>query len=75
MALHNVDGEFFATDNVCPHKGGPLGEGVLEGDNIVCPWHKWKFNVKTGVSPVNPQAKIETFEVKVEGDDVKIASK
>jgi|TARA_B100002003_G_scaffold247445_1_gene279046 NAD(P)H-dependent nitrite reductase small subunit len=75
IALHNVNGEFFATDNICPHKKGPLGEGTLEGEEVSCPWHQWKFNVKTGVSPVNPEAKIETFEVKVEGDEVKVASK
>ena len=75
VALHNVDGEFFATDNTCLHHGGPLGEGILEGSVVTCPWHGWKFNVKTGVSPVNPQARIETFKVKVEGDEVKVESK
>src|SRR3989344_780979 len=75
IALHNVDGKFFATDNACLHRGGPLGEGMLEGEIITCPWHAWKYNVKTGVSLVNPQVKIETFKVKVEGDEVKIALK
>ena len=75
VALHNINGQFFATGNTCPHHGGPLGEGMLDGDVVSCPWHGWKFNVRTGVSPVNPQAKIETFKVKVEGDEVKVASK
>ena len=75
VALHNINGQFFATGNTCPHHGGPLGEGMLDGDVVTCPWHGWKFNVRTGVSPVNPQAKIETFKVKVEGDEVKVASK
>lgn len=75
VALHNVEGEFFATDNTCLHQGGPLGEGALDGDTVTCPWHGWKYNVKTGVSPENPQVKVETFEVKVEGDEVKVAPK
>lgn len=75
VALHNVDGEFFATSNTCLHQGGPLGEGMLEGNIVTCPWHGWKYDVKTGVSPENAQVKVETFEVKVENDEVKIASK
>lgn len=73
VALFNVDGEFFAISNTCLHKGGPLGEGFLEGDVVSCPWHGWKFNVKTGVSPVVPTAKVATYEVKVEGNDVMVA--
>lgn len=73
VALFNVDGEFFATTNTCPHRGGPLGEGMLEDDVVQCPWHGWKFNVKTGVSPVIPTAKVPTYQVKVEGNDVMVA--
>ena len=73
VALFNVDGEFFAISNTCLHRGGPLGEGFLEGDVVTCPWHGWKFNVKTGVSPVMPTAKVATYQVKVEGNDVLVA--
>ncbi|MBS3104675.1 non-heme iron oxygenase ferredoxin subunit [Candidatus Woesearchaeota archaeon] len=73
VALFNVDGEFFAISNTCLHRGGPLGEGMLEGDTVACPWHGWRFNVKTGVSPVVPTAKVQTYQVKVEGNDVMIA--
>ncbi len=73
VALFNVDGEFFATTNTCPHRGGPLGEGFLEADVVTCPWHGWRFNVKTGVSPVVPTAKVDTYKVKVEGNDVFVA--
>ncbi|MFA4907263.1 MAG: Rieske 2Fe-2S domain-containing protein [archaeon] len=69
-ALYNVDGKFYATINECPHRQGPLGEGVVDGENVICPWHGWQFNVKTGVSPVNPAAKIETKKVRVEGDAI-----
>ena len=72
VALFNVDGEFFAVDNLCPHQGGPLGEGMVENDSVICPWHAWAFNVKTGESPLNPRAKIDTFPVTIEGDDIYI---
>ena len=73
VALFNVDGEFFAISNTCLHRCGPLGEGFLESDVVTCPWHGWKFNVKTGVSPVVPTAKVQTYQVKVEGSDVFVA--
>lgn len=70
VAVYNVDGKFYATSNVCPHQGGPLAEGMLEGTSIICPWHAWAFDVETGASPVNPRAKVPCFPVKVEGDDL-----
>jgi nitrite reductase (NADH) small subunit len=70
LALYNVDGKFFATSNICPHQGGPLHEGMVEGTSIVCPWHAWVFDVTTGQSPVNPRAKIPCYPVKVEGKDL-----
>lgn len=73
VALFNVDGEFFAISNTCPHRGGPLGEGYLEGDVVTCPWHGWRFNVKTGVSPVVPTAKVPSYKVKVDGSDILIS--
>jgi len=73
VALFNVDGEFFAISNTCLHRGGPLGEGFLEGDTVTCPWHGWRFNVKTGVSPVVPTAKVQTYQVKIEGNDVMVS--
>lgn len=72
VALYNVDGKFFATSNICPHQGGPLAEGMLEGCNVVCPWHAWVFDVTTGASPVNPRAKIPCYPVKVEGKDLMV---
>ena len=72
IALYNLGGEIFATSNICPHQGGPLNEGMLEGCNIVCPWHAWVFDVSNGQSPVNPRAKIPCFPVKVEGKDVMV---
>src|SRR3989338_1766079 len=73
VALFNVNGQFFAISNACPHRGGPLGEGSLEEDVVTCPWHGWRFNVKTGISPVVPTAKVGTYKVKIEGDNVLLA--
>ena len=70
IALFNVNGKFYATDNVCLHRGGPLGAGPLEGEIVTCPWHGWQYNVTTGESVFNEQIKVQTFEVKVEGDDI-----
>jgi len=72
IALFNVAGEIFAIDNTCIHKGGPLGEGELDDAIVTCPWHGWQYDVKTGKSPVNPMANVNTHNVKVEGDSVLI---
>lgn len=72
IALFNVEGKFYAIDNTCRHAGGPLGEGMLDGSIVTCPWHHWKYNIMTGASPVNPQVKVDAYEVKVEGDDIKV---
>lgn len=72
IALFNLDGTFYAIDNTCAHRGGPLGEGDVEGETVVCPWHSWQYNIKTGVSVNNPSACVKTYAVKVEGPDVKV---
>lgn len=72
LAVFNVDGTFHAIDNTCVHRGGPLGEGDVEGSIVTCPWHGWKFDVTTGTCQANPMAKVEVYEVKVDGADVKV---
>jgi len=71
IVLANINGKFYAIRDVCTHEGGPLSEGKLEGKIITCPWHKGKFDITSGevVSPP-PKVKVETYEVKVEGDDI-----
>ncbi len=73
IVVYHIESGFFATDNACPHRGGPLAEGDLIGDEIVCPWHLWSFNVATGVNPGSPpggEICVATHEVKVEGDAI-----
>lgn len=72
LALFNVNGTFFCLDNTCPHSGGPLGEGSLEGEVVTCPWHGWSFNVKDGACQLNPDIKQEAFPVTVQGGDLLI---
>jgi nitrite reductase (NADH) small subunit/3-phenylpropionate/trans-cinnamate dioxygenase ferredoxin subunit len=73
VAVFNVDGTFYAIDNICKHRGGPLGEGELEGDTVTCPWHAWQYNVKNGKCLTKEGIKMDTYEVQVEGDEIKIA--
>lgn len=73
VALFNIDGQYFATGNICPHKGGSLGEGFTDGDIITCPLHGWRFNVKTGQNVFIPSSRIQTYSVKIEGQDILVS--
>ncbi len=66
VAVFNVDGTFHAIDNVCKHRGGPLGEGELDGDTVTCPWHAWQYNVKTGACMTKEGITVDKYEVRVE---------
>lgn len=72
IAIWNLSGNFYAFQSVCPHRGGPVGEGEMEGNVITCPWHGWSFDVTTGVSPINPAAKLTCYQVQVEGEQIKV---
>ncbi len=67
IALFNLDGQVHALDNTCPHAGGPLGEGTVEGDLVACPWHGWKFHIPTGACKKNPSPSwtVQRYEVRV----------
>ncbi len=70
IALFHVKGEFYAIHNLCVHRGGPLGEGSLDGTIVTCPWHGWEYDITTGVSVTYPEQQVKSFPVKVEGEDV-----
>ena len=70
LALFNVEGGFHAVDNTCPHRGGPLGEGHLEGTVVTCPWHGWQFDVCTGSGTRNPTASLRPVSLEIEGDEI-----
>ena len=73
IALFNVAGSFYAIDDTCTHRGGPLSEGVLEGKKVTCPWHGATFDVTTGevLGPPAPQG-VARYDARVEGDDVEV---
>jgi len=64
-ALCNHDGALRCFDGICPHAGGPLGEGNLDGENIVCPWHGWAFDCLTGVNDFDPNVQLKSYPVLV----------
>lgn len=74
IALFNVAGQFYALDNTCAHRGGPLGEGYCDPLNLTvqCPWHGWIYSLQTGDSTIDSSARVQKFDVVVEGDEVKV---
>jgi nitrite reductase (NADH) small subunit len=71
ICVANVNGEISAMENVCQHRGGPLGQGVIEAGKIICPWHGWVWDPKTGQAQM-PGAKVAVYPVKIEGGDLLI---
>jgi nitrite reductase/ring-hydroxylating ferredoxin subunit len=73
VALFNVDGTFYAIDDTCPHRGGPLSEGEVMGSEVTCPWHGARFNVATGSNLCPPaHTGVASYRVQVVGDEVHI---
>jgi nitrite reductase (NADH) small subunit len=68
LCIANVDGVIRALDNECPHRGGPLAEGMIEDGKVICPWHAWAFDAATGAS--DSQERVAVYPVSVEGDGV-----
>jgi nitrite reductase/ring-hydroxylating ferredoxin subunit len=70
IAVFRVAGDYYAIDNRCPHKGGPLGAGSLDGTVVTCPWHKFTVDVRTGRNPRFPGLRVRTFAVEDSGDEL-----
>jgi nitrite reductase (NADH) small subunit len=70
ICIANVDGTFSAMDNVCLHRGGPLGQGSVDDGKVVCPWHGWQWDPKTGQAGHNPNTKVAVYPLKIENGDV-----
>jgi nitrite reductase/ring-hydroxylating ferredoxin subunit len=73
IALARVGDEFYATQGHCLHLQGPLGEGRLEDHVLTCPWHGWQYDIRTGENEFDRAIKLETYEVRVEDGEVKVA--
>ncbi|MGA2483013.1 MAG: Rieske (2Fe-2S) protein [Candidatus Acidiferrales bacterium] len=70
VALANVEGKFYAINNTCLHRAGPLGQGPLDGKRVTCPWHGWQYDVTTGKVLQNPSVGVETYQIEVRGEDL-----
>ena len=70
VAVANVNGKFYCIDNTCLHRGGPLGQGVMEGSSVTCPWHGWQYDVTTGKVGMNPSVGVSCYPVEVRGDEI-----
>jgi NAD(P)H-dependent nitrite reductase small subunit len=72
LALFNIGGQFYALDGQCPHRGGPLGEGITENGHVYCPLHGWEFDVTTGACINNPARPVACFPARVMDRKVEI---
>jgi nitrite reductase (NADH) small subunit len=70
IVLFYLHGQVFAVNSVCPHSGGPLEQGQLDDEEIICPWHSYMFNIKTGLCLNYPGCRIRKYEVKLDGEKV-----
>jgi nitrite reductase (NADH) small subunit len=73
IAVANVGGKFHAINNTCLHRGGPLGQGVLEDNVVTCPWHGWQYNVTNGKVVQNPAVGVDCYALEVKGEDIFIS--
>lgn len=73
VAVFNHRGQYLAIDDLCPHMGASLGAGYLDQEGVVtCPWHAWRFQVCDGKWADNPRLAVDTFDVRVVGDDIQV---
>lgn len=70
VAVAHVEDRFYAIDNVCLHRGGPLGQGELKGSVVTCPWHGWQYEVSTGQVTFNPDMCVKTYPVELRGEEI-----
>jgi len=71
IAVFHIDGEYHAIDDICTHDGGPLAEGEVEGDQVICPRHGARFSIKSGAALTFPAiTPVQTYPVRVDGEDL-----
>lgn len=74
IALYHLAGKFYATQQACLHRNGPLAEGEINGCSVTCPWHGWEYDIPTGEHRSNRAAKLATYAVQVENGEVQVAA-
>ena len=72
LCVANVSGTIAVLDGTCPHEGGPLGEGTIEDGRVVCPWHSFAFDPRTGASSDDPDIRAQVFEATVENGELRV---
>ncbi len=72
VAVFNEGGQFQAIDDICPHMGASLAGGYLENGVVTCPWHAWRFKTCDGTWCDNPKIKIDSFAVRVVGEEIQV---
>jgi nitrite reductase (NADH) small subunit len=70
ICIAKVNGTYSAMDNVCLHRGGPLGQGMIVNEKLICPWHAWAWDPKTGQASHNATVKVAVYPLKIENGDV-----
>ena len=70
IALANVEGKYYAINNTCLHRGGPLGQGTMSGTVVTCPWHGWQFDVTTGQVFPHGGMNVDCYPVEIHDDEV-----
>jgi nitrite reductase/ring-hydroxylating ferredoxin subunit len=73
IALAHIGDRYYATQGLCLHLQGPLGEGHLEGSVLSCPWHGWQYDVRTGLNEFDHAIQLRTYEVRVEDGEIQVA--
>jgi nitrite reductase (NADH) small subunit len=69
-AICHTQGSVYALNGICPHRGGPLGQGQIHQGHVVCPYHLWEFDCRTGEYDLEPARRVATYEVKIEDGDI-----
>jgi len=72
IAVFRTEGEYFAIDDACPHKGAPLADGVVYDKSVTCTWHGWRFSLESGCWMDSPRTRVATYPVRVTGEIVEV---
>ncbi|HEU0167084.1 MAG TPA: Rieske 2Fe-2S domain-containing protein [Chloroflexota bacterium] len=75
IAIANLGGSFYALAGECPHQGGPIAQGELEGDVVTCPWHNFRFEFKSGRTLDPPIGNCAKYQIRVEGSDLQLLNR
>jgi nitrite reductase (NADH) small subunit len=72
VALFRLGDEFFAIDNLCLHRAGPLCDGQIDNGVVTCPWHGWSYEIRTGTMVQDPRVGVSKHDVQIDGDLVSV---